>query len=461
MVKGDFITLALEQQCVRGGKFAPAGREGINRSDSGEWPIEEVLLEGDEVVEPGEPEVQPLTVALQAAEDELAERECVLALPLSKVLVRIQKMPLEVRDDLQEVMELQMDKLSPFPGEELAVGYEVLSESESDLWVCAAALPAQVFEEIGGSVEGAKLHVVRSDLSALGWLRSLYGPLKLMRSGRRVLLLNLGDGWDLLVVDGGTPVLARGLGFLSDSGDLVRELTLSLLNVELEAGPGAVVEAIVVSSEAPSDEIVDRLGELLGVEVQHVVPPDVAGGVEGVARRTVEGATLDLTPQSWRDVARESRTRKRVVIGVGIAAAIWAVLVATLYMGPFVYQKLTARTRRALALHAAAHKRVSDTRERVNLIMAYTDRTRSALELLRLTSANLPMGVELLGFTYRRDDGVRISGEADSPTLVYELKNLLDREDEIFESVTLIGVSASRSRHKFDIDAKFREAVQR
>ena len=52
---------------------------------------------------------------------------------------------------------------------------------------------------------------------------------------------------------------------------------------------------------------------------------------------------------------------------------------------------------------------MSDTRARVNLIMSYTDRTYSPLEMLRMASSYLPQGVTLIGFNYRREDGVKIA----------------------------------------------------
>ena len=34
-------------------------------------------------------------------------------------------------------------------------------------------------------------------------------------------------------------------------------------------------------------------------------------------------------------------------------------------------------------------------------------------------------------------------------------------EDPLFESVSLMGVSASRGKHKFDVDAKFKGVTQK
>ncbi len=257
MTKSDLIALLAEGGVLRGVKFAPRGRDGWTRIGGGVWPLEtpdaEVAADETEVdataplVVADETVVEsdkPLTRALVAARSALGARDIVLALPLSQVLVRVFKMPLEVRDDVADAVTLQMDKLSPFPGEELAVGCEILSETESHLWVFAAALPAAVFEELGAALDEARLQAVRTDVAVLGWLRSLSGPCQLMRPGRRVVLMDPDGSWDLAVLDHGVPVLARGLGGAASVEDVIRELTLSLLNAEMEAGGGTVAEVL-------------------------------------------------------------------------------------------------------------------------------------------------------------------------------------------------------------------------
>ena len=462
MSKNELIALLAEKACLRGVRFASRGRDGWTRIGGGVWSLEEPQGTVGEEQEQGTvvESDKPLARAVRAAKSELGARQVVIALPLSRLLVRVLKLPVEVRDDLLEAVSLQMDKLSPFPGEELSVGCEILSETETGLWVFAAAMPAAVFEELGTALHAAKLQVVRTDISALGWFRSLCGPLQLTRPGRRILLMELDGGWDLMVLDHGVPVLVRGLGEIEDVDTLVREMTLSLLNAELDAGHSPVVAALVVSKDAPAPEIVGRLEELLGVPVRHQAPPSEDGGIEGVAIRTGEGATLDLTPQVWRDAVKEAQIRKRVLRGLAAAVAVWAVFMGVLFSGPLVYKQLTDRTRAASRAHGKAFKQVSDTRDRVNLILSYTDRSYSALEMLRLASGYLPQGITLTGFNYKREDGVKITGEADVPTLVYDFKNSLT-EDPLFESVSLMGVSASRGKHKFDVDAKFKGVTQK
>lgn len=460
MAKSEVIALVAESRVLRGVRYSARGREGWTRTGGGEWRIEapEAAASVGEGEAPQATVVdsdKPLARALREARDALGARQVVVALPLSRLLVRVLRLPVEVKDELLSAVALQMDKLSPFPGEELSVGCEVLSEGDEHLWVFAAAMPLVVSDELGSALNEARLHVVRTDVSALGWFRSLCGPLQLAQPGRRVVLMDPDAGWDLLVVDHGIPVLARGLGTVDEPAALARDVMLSLFNAELEAGRAAVSEVLVISAQAPTDEWLAGLQDLLGLPVRHRALPSLDGGVEGVAVRTGEGAALDLTPQAWRDEVREARTRKRVLTGVAVAAAVWALFMAVLFSGPLVYKQMTDRVRAASKAHAKAYKQVSDMRARVNLILSYMDRSYSPLEMLRMASGYLPQGITLTGFNFRRDDGVKITGEADLPTLVYDFKNAVT-EDPLFESVSLTGPSASKGKNKFDVDAKFK-----
>lgn len=468
----EIVALLPEGGILRAARYTPRGREAWARAGGGQWPLvapqkevvptenleaeAERLLEStpnsalEEVVESD----KPLTRALVAARVAMDTRRVVLGLPLSRVLVRILKMPPEVRADLTEAVALQLDKLSPFPGEELAIGCEVLSEDQDNLWVLAAAVPAAIYDELGAALDSANLQVWRTDISVMGWLRTLGASCKLLQPGRRAVLMNPDGVWDLLILDDGVPVMMRSLGAHVTADDIARDILLSLLNAELESGGRELTEVVVVAKEPPTSELTAKLQTVTEATVRHATIPTDDGGVEGVALRSGEGATLDLTPQGWRDAIREAHLRKRLLTGVGIAVAIWVVFMGTLFAGPMVFKQLTARERTASRSHSKAYREVADTRDRVKLIEAYTDRSKSPLEMLRMTSLYMPQGITLIGFTYKREDGIKISGEADQPTMVYDFKDAVT-DDEVFEAVNLIGPSLTKGKHKFDIEGKF------
>lgn len=469
MNQNEFIVWAFERTLLRGVRYVMRGRESWTKADSGAWPIveqpaetpqegtssETPASEAGEVVEAD----KPLARAVREARAATHVKNVVLSLPLSRLLVQVMKFPAEMRNDLADAVTLQMDKLSPFGGEELTISHEVLAETDTDIWVLCAAMPSVTFEDIGAALRLAKVHITRTDISGLGWFRTLCAPLQLTRPGRRVVLMDIDDGWDMIIIDHGIPVLIRGMGVQPDTDSLIREITLSFMSAELEAGACLASEVLIVSNNPTDAERDSRIQKLLDAPVHHHKPPHEDGGVEGVALRTRENASMDLTPIVWRDAIREAKVTKRVYTGVAIAMAVWAVVMGTLFGAPRYYKFRSDRCKAYSKAHSKAYKQVADTRSRVQLIESYMDRTRSSLEMLRIASEALPQGITLVSFAYKKEEGIKVTGDADEPSMVYAYKDAITA-NPLFETVTLTGPSASRGKHKFDIDAKFKGVQQ-
>ena len=472
MKQSEVIAWVIERTALRGVRYAARGRDGWQKSGGSLWPLQTdapPLEETDGIPTESVPEEgtvveddKPLVRAVREAKRDTGARQIVLALPLSRLLVQVMKFPSEMRDDLADAVALQMDKLSPFAGEDLSISHEVLSEGENEIWVLGAAMPTVVFEEVGAALQLSKLHIARTDIASLGWFRTLCGPLNLTHPGRRVLLMDMDDGWDLVVIDHGVPVLMRGLGVMPDTDTLIREITLSFLNAELEAGALTPSEVLVISATPPPPEQTARITELLGAPVRHHRPPEEDGGADGVAIRTYEAATMDLTPAVWRNAVKEARINRRVRTGIALAMGLWAIIMATLFSVPAFYKQMTKRTRAQSVAHAKAFKQVSDMRERVRLIQSYMDYSNSALELLRISTELLPDHITLSSFTYTKEDGVKISGDADTPQLVYDYVDAMNADPLFKGKVTPTGPNATaQGKQAFKIDARLQEAPQK
>jgi Tfp pilus assembly protein PilN len=237
------------------------------------------------------------------------------------------------------------------------------------------------------------------------------------------------------------------------------------------------------------------------VRIERVEEIDENWGVDGVARRTLEGASLDVTPNDWSELREESRFKKKLTTFLTVAAAGWVVVMGTLFGGPIVYDQLTEHQKTICKRHSKAHKEVKEMRDKVKLVQQYSDHARGTLEMLKAVSDRMPEDVTLTSFNYRRGEKLSISGEADQPTVVYDFKNALteaeiiladaeegsdkesgekagikkedaDKEggedegskkeamtEKLFAEVTLTGPSKSRNTHKFSIECLF-ESVE-
>ncbi len=454
---GDTITaLVLEAGRLYGAGMVRS-RSGWSRSVAGEWPMETLtVVPGVEKAPDASAQfAHALAASLTQARAALRADTVVLALPTSLLLLRVLRMPVLTREELADAVLLQMDKLSPFPGDELSIGWEVLAEDAEQITIFAAAAPDRHMQAIDQARVEAGLRFSRVDVALLAWWRLLREQNLLPPGdGRQAVLIAQGGEWDLLVLDRGLPVMARGLGRSVEDGDLARELALSLFQVEMESGPQSLQEVLVVATTAPDAAVLEPLRAVVAAEVRCIPAPVTATAADGLARRTVEGATLDLTPASWRQREQTAHVRRRLVLGLSAAAGLWVALLSTLLLGPFVTDQLTKLQKRRQAEIAASYQQVSDMRERVRLVRRYMDRSGSLLESLRAICAAQPEGVELSELSYDREKGCRFKGEAIAPALVYSFKEQVETTAP-FHACKLGGVSLvpGSQKHRFEMDA--------
>ena len=472
-MKNSITVLGVEAEGIRGIRLAAEGT-AWRVADDAFWPIggtaaaadgsagEAIAQEGGAQQEdaPEPDRYAALVEALAAASKRFGTREVVLAMPLSGLLVRVARTPVEDRERLAELALAELGKVSPFPDESPVAGIETVAESDRELTSVFAALPAAEAAEIGDALDEAKVRVVRTDIAALGWLRMLWPRIAAVE-GRKAVLMNFGDGWDVAILDGGAPTLLRGLGSsVADPAEIAREVMLSLLR----AGPaGEPAEIVIFAKDAPEAALTERLGAFGPVRVERVEEPD--GGVEGVARRTQEGATLDVTPADWAELRTEARFTRKLVAFLAVAAAGWLLLMGVLFGVPFAYGQMTERQKTLSKRHAAAYRDVKEMRDKVKLVQQYSDHARGSLEMLKAVSDRLPEGITLTSFSYKRGERLSIVGEAARPTDVYAFKNALteaetEDEEKLFADVTLTGPSQSRGVHKFTIEGSFEAAEE-
>lgn len=412
----------VEGGTLRGVRLDAAG-EDFARASAEAWPLAAPAppddAAGDAALDADAPppdaavveEDRPLARALRAAAVAFGTREVVLSLPLAKMLVRVVRLPVEAREDLLGAAQLELDGISPFPDEALTPGVEVVAETDKELVALVAALPEAASAEVGAALAAAKVHVLRTDATALGWLRGLWPQICARAdAARRIVLLDLDGGWDLVILDNGAPTFLRGIGAVAGPAELGREVMLSLL--ALDGGRGD--EVVVCARRAPDAALLERLADF--GPVRTVLVEDDFAGVEGTARRAVEGAALDVTPAAWVEARTENRFRRRLFAGLAVAGGVWLALMGVLFGVDTAYdllaghQKALQRERR----HAAAFREVADMTNRVALIERYADHAHGALEVLKTVSDCLPASEEMAfrTFQYRRGESVRVNGSA-------------------------------------------------
>ena len=395
---------------------------------------------------------------LRSLGSEIVPGEAVLALPLSRLVVKMVRVSGD--EDAVAAASGILSAISPFPDEPLTVSCETVRETEKGRVVLAAALPEGAADDIADALDAAKINVTRVDILSLGELRGLWPQLSDGRTGvRRLVLLKGADCLSLFVLDDDQPSAVRAITF---EGDLRREVMLSLLEAE-DFGGAKPLSEIVVAGDVDASSLESF------APVRRIGPGEdrVALELKGVEERSGELSSIDALPGSWREVLEETRFKAKLKKFLAIAGGIWAFVMLVLFGVPVVFGLLTDRQKGLCREHSRQYKSVLAMKEKVDLVRKYSDHARGALETMKMVSDLLPLPegsdsscIELNSWNFRREDGersggVKFSGEADSTALVYQFKDALV-DCGLFAQVDLQGPSAGKGgRQRFDIDCRF------
>ena len=381
-----------------------------------------------------------------------AEREAVLALPLSRLLVKMVRVPAESAGDAAAYCAGELQAMSPYPDEALTVSCETVRETVEGIVVLAAALPEGSADDIADALDEAKLNVTRVDALALGRLRELWTALSDGRTDvRRLVLLGGAECVSVFVLDDDMPCAVRAV---SPGSDMRRELMLSLLEAEDFGGARPVAEVVVAGNVDAEEGVLAAFGPVRRIGMDET-------SVAGVAERSEDPACLNALPQSWREVLEETRFKTKLRKFLVVAGGMWALVMAILFGVPMTYGFMTTHQRNLSKEHARRYTEVKEMREKVRLVQKYSDHSLGALEVLKVVSDNLPEGIELNSWNFRRGESAKFSGESDDASGVYTLKDRL-LETKAFADVVLTGPSAGRGgKQRFDIDCRFEAEEER
>ncbi len=375
--------------------------------------------------------------ALRFLADESSSREVVVALPLSRLLLKMVRMP--VGEDPVTFATPLVAALSPFPDEPLLVSCETVCETPDSRLVLAAALPEGATEDLATALDAAKVSVVKIDALFLGALRTAWNDIAPAGEGeeaaRRLVILTTGEDRVLVVLDGGEPVSIHAL---PPEVDVEREKALALL--EAEDFNGAKDLVATVTREVSVDD-----------------------ALQGIRERTAEAQSLNVLPESWRHVLAETRFKAKLIRHLAVAVGVWVLVMGTLFGVPIAYNFCTDHVKSLSRRHQAQYKAVADKKAKTMLVKKYSDFSRGALEMMKAVSDRLEGDITLSGFEFTREKCVRVKGEATDKGSIYKFKdNLAEMATEggepIFARVVLGSVHSQKDgTQRFDLECHHEE----
>ena len=431
---------------------------------SGSIPLEPVVIPDKDDIAP-ESEV---TVASQISKEcnKFKNNVVVPGIPTEQLLLRVVELPEVNESELAGIVELQADKFSPFPVENMVVGHEILSRDKEHgtCNVLVAAINKEQADQFDETFKDAGVKVERLDAAIMGWYRLLQDGGKIDPTGRQIFLFLDSGAPEVIVLQDGVPILFRAFSGLNNFegtalyDEISYELAHTFISLEMDDDDEVSTSICIWFSGDEPHELVVGLKNKCGCDVKSLDLKLLGNVSSGVALRAKKSETklLDLTSTVWREKERSTLFRKKLIVTAGLIFLLWIITVGSLF-GTIIYHNYRLDSLKGkLESWKNSSMQVRSMRRRVFMIERYQDQKSSSLECLRVVSMVQPKGVDLTVFDYKKGKRLKVVGQAIDVGVVYDFKNALDM-NELFESSDLVGPrrDSKKNREIFDIVLAF------
>jgi general secretion pathway protein L len=232
----------------------------------------------------------------------------VMAIDGARASLRAVELPLAAKKRIHEVLPFELDSLLPFPVDEAIIDYQDIGARGTGLQLLAAAVPDMAVSELleDMAVVGIQPRELAVGAAALDGLLQFITP----SDENGTILVHLDrHATDVCIVRGKSCELARTLnegsvGALERPHLFRAAVHQTLMKYRAEGGP-TVERALVMGEDAQRPEVLQRVSEALGLQVEvltlppvgesEVLPDPIFGKALALAVRPVRrGKRIDL-----------------------------------------------------------------------------------------------------------------------------------------------------------------------
>lgn len=417
--------------------------------DGIEWTSWQIKPEGPETLQQDNASVaitgdttEELLASIKLPENITEQLTGDITVPLrtAELLMRVVELPAVEEGELADMVGFQIDKISPFPSDQLAISHEVLRPGQESSLVLMVAAKRSHIDAIGDTFQkkGVRIHSI--DARVLGWMHLLQDEGHLSTDGCEIVIIDDAVDFALVILESGIPVAFRMLDAQTDDMNVVDELAyeigymLTILNTERDLPAPSAIQ--FWSHSELSSSLRAKLTEKGGLPVHHHLLANLPPLSEGIIRRTLaEGKHIELIPREWVEFENRKQLRQKFTRIAAVIATVW---IAVLLIFFTIYKARDIRLNRAQAKVSSIEpeaRQALTNREKLKALSLYTDRSDSALECLREVTSKLPIGnIEFVSYNYKKGKGVTLRGTASTDDTVYDFFESLT-ESELFEQL--------------------------
>src|SRR5437016_2103621 len=339
-----------------------------------------------------------------------ASDEFVLGMPVSAVIAQRFRLPSTDPAEFPETIRLQIEKLLPFPADELTSDLELIEQNETESLVSAIAIRNEQLAEVASPLLNHG-YIPRQVTVYAAQRASTYAP-----KGNALLIYPEGETLVYVMTENGKLSLARV--FANGNGEQLQlELPQLRMSAELQginaSSPHVSLAASYYQMRDTVQGILASPTEIVGVEL----PP--------------ASVKLNLLPESWRrrrsQLIRQTEWRKRLLWIGGAYIALLFLLFAYLGLLRFQIGRIDAR----IAQDAPGTQFVRATEANWKALAPAIDARYYPVEILLHIFESLPSPEVRITAYNQSARQVSVDGEANTAALAYQFIEKIKKNPDL------------------------------
>ena len=407
------------------------------------------------------------TAAAQALRQQVDPREyqIVTAVGGEDVLCHTLRLPTTQPAELRQMLELQLDNLTPLPLEDVVYAFEPLETLETETRVLVAVARKAAVNERVAALETAGLPATVVAVDALAVFHAYLKRGLLPRDEKLNTFVQLTPAVAHIIVHWrGQPVVVRSVARGGDQPESVlrEELQRTLVGAET-AQPGAALGRLSFSVwneelRANAEGLATGWPEPAEFLANGTTPsPAVSLCLETVASDA--GPRLNLLPDEWRHRRRKARLRRTMIWGGVVVAVLYVLTVAAFLTLVWMQQSRVDTVAGQVKRRQQRYDAARSLHGELLAMQKQIDTKYSALETLREITVLMPEGLKLNSFVFKKDQTITLRGQAASATAATDFISRLEKCALFANSKTLSVRSEAGGLTKFEVLCTLKSAA--
>ena len=391
------------------------------------------------------------------------EHHVVTSVSCEDVLCQILRLPATEPAELKQMLDLQIDSLTPLPLEEVVYSFEPLDTLEGQTRVLVAIARKAAVNARVEALETAGLQAEIVSVDALAMFRALNQRDLLPGDDKLNVLVILGiASADVIVYSQGGPLAVRSIVLGAEPESVLRE-ELQRTFVAAEAGqPQRAMGGVTFLAQGESMKaLAENVANGLNAQSSFLTNGSVPSAGLSLCLQCVghEATTLNLLPDEWRQKRKTAAFRQRLIRGAIAVGLLYALALAVFLTFLGVKKTQLHRVESDISGRQAEFAKAKQLQGTLITMRKQLDMSSSALEVLREVSSRLPDNVKLNYFQYKKDLTVVLKAQAPSQPLALEFQSRLEKSD-LFSKVVApqTRVEPGSGLTKFDVTCTLKSA---